>query len=272
VNPERAVAAATTTARELGLTVDDAVVLQASNRVTLRLAPCDVVVRVAPGAATAWAERELMIGARLAAVNGPAERPADGVEQRAHRHDDLALTFWRYHEHVPPPQLEPAEYADVLARLHDAYRTMDDATSHHFTDRVAEAERTLTDDDRCSPDVTDAERELVLTVLRVTTDRLVGRPEQLLHGEPHPGNVIRSKDGLLFVDLETCCRGPIELDLAHADRGIEDHYPGVDLDALATCRTLARAVATAWRCDRNDLLPNGPAIRAWSFDRLRKTR
>lgn len=36
----------------------------------------------------------------------------------------------------------------------------------------------------------------------------------MLHGEPHPGNVLATADGLLFVGFETCCRGPVEFDLA----------------------------------------------------------
>ena len=40
--------------------------------------------------------------------------------------------------------------------------------------------------------------------------------EELLHGEPHLGNVLTTKNGVLFIDLETCCRGPVEVDLAHA--------------------------------------------------------
>src|SRR5262245_57650511 len=43
----RAIAAATAAASALGLAVDKAVVLHASNRVALRLLPCDVVARVA---------------------------------------------------------------------------------------------------------------------------------------------------------------------------------------------------------------------------------
>ena len=46
----RAVAASTSTASSLGLTVDDAIVLNDSNRLVLRLMPCDVVARVAPTA------------------------------------------------------------------------------------------------------------------------------------------------------------------------------------------------------------------------------
>ena len=61
----------------------------------------------------------------------------------------------------------------------------------------------------------------------------------------------------LFVDFETCCRGPIEFDLAHAPDGVADHYPGLDHQLLRDCRTLMLAMITAWRWDRDDQLPHG---------------
>jgi hypothetical protein len=44
----RAVAAARSTAASLDLTVDDAILVHDSNKLTLRLLPCDVLARVAP--------------------------------------------------------------------------------------------------------------------------------------------------------------------------------------------------------------------------------
>lgn len=81
--------------------------------------------------------------------------------------------------------------------------------------------------------------------------------EQVLHGEPHPGNVLTTKEGLLFIDLETCCRGPVEFDLAHAPVEVSEHYPGVNQDLLRECRILVLAAITTWRWDRRDQLPNG---------------
>jgi hypothetical protein len=47
-------------ASSLGLTVDDAIVLQDSNKLALRLLPCDVLARVAPvGHQVAQVEIEL---------------------------------------------------------------------------------------------------------------------------------------------------------------------------------------------------------------------
>ena len=74
---------------------------------------------------------------------------------------------------------------------------------------------------------------------RAIDDR--GAAEQLLHGEPHPGNVLRTKTGLLFIDLETCCRGPVEFDLAHAPEEVSEHYPAL----IKTCS--ASAGSLCWR-------------------------
>ena len=72
----RAVAAATSTASALGLTVDRAVVLHASNRLALRLLPSDVVARVALAAHGA-AQLEVDIASRLAGTG------SSGADRRA---------------------------------------------------------------------------------------------------------------------------------------------------------------------------------------------
>jgi fructosamine-3-kinase len=94
-----------------------------------------------------------------------------------------------------------------------------------------------------------------------------GAPEQLLHGEPHPGNLLRTSSGLLFIDLETCCRGPVEFDIAHAsyshaiDGVVPDevgkHYPGADPHLIRECQLLMLAMVAVWRWHRDDHLPNG---------------
>jgi hypothetical protein len=78
-----------------------------------------------------------------------------------------------------------------------------------------------------------------------------GGAEQLLHGEPNRGNVLTAKNGLLFIDLETRCRGPVEFDLAHAPEEVSEHYPGVNQDLLRECRILVLAMIATWRWDRS---------------------
>ncbi len=123
-----------------------------------------------------------------------------------------------------------------------------DITAPHFTDRVAEAQQLVASRD-LTPALADADRELLSDALRIlrraTSER--GAEEQLLHGEPHPGNVLHTKNGPLFIDLETCCRGPVEFDLAHVPEEVSERYPVVDQQLLAECRGLVLAMVAAWR-------------------------
>ncbi|MCP2323187.1 Ser/Thr protein kinase RdoA (MazF antagonist) [Hamadaea flava] len=107
--------------------------------------------------------------------------------------------------------------------------------------------------------------------MRSTSLSQSGRPEQLLHGEPHPGNLLSTQAGLLFIDFETCCRGPIEFDLAHAPVEVADHYPGVDHHLLRECRTLVLAMVTTWRWDRDDQFPDGRRIGIEWLSELRRS-
>jgi len=136
----------------------------------------------------------------------------------------------------------------------------------------------LVDDPTNNPEIAGADRELLGTTLR-TTRRTIGDragSEQLLHGEPHPGNVLRTRGGLLFVDLETCCRGPIEFDIAHATTTasgppieVGARYAGADQSLVRECWILMLAMVTAWRCEPGDDLPNG---RAMAMDWIRQLR
>ncbi|MDT0319734.1 phosphotransferase enzyme family protein [Streptomyces millisiae] len=259
----RATAAAISTASSLGLTVDDAVVLHDSNKLTLRLLPCDVVARVAP-VAHQIARFEVELAQRLAESGCPVAVPDPRVEPRVHERDGFDITLWTHCEAVSPREFSPADHADALRRLHAGMRGLDVPTPH-FTDRVEEAQRLVADRDR-TPALADADRELLGDTLR-TLRRVIGErggAEQPLHGEPHPGNVLATKHGLLFIDFETCCRGPVEFDLAHAPEEIGAHYPGVDHDLLRDCRLLVLAMITTWRWDRDDQLPDGRRLgREW---------
>ena len=130
--------------------------------------------------------------------------------------------------------------------------------SSHFTDRVAEAQELVVRPGD-TPALGEADRELLTSTLRDVTRAIANRSpaEQLLHGEPHRGNVLDTKEGPLFVDFETVCRGPVEFDLAHVPESVSDHYPDVDQGLLRDCRALVLAMVAAWRSDRSDRLPNG---------------
>ncbi|NUR72729.1 MAG: aminoglycoside phosphotransferase family protein [Hamadaea sp.] len=241
---------------ELGLIARDAVVIQDSNKLTLRLRPCDVLARVSPMADQS-ARFEVDVAQRLADLGSPvAALEAPQVFVR----DDYIVTLWTYYEPVTTQAIPPAAYADALERLHAGMRKVELAAPR-FTDRVSAAQTLVADHER-TPDLADVDRAFLadtLARLRQTVSQS-GRPEQLLHGEPHPGNLLSTDAGLLFIDFETCCLGPIEFDLAHAPVEVADHYPGVDHHLLRNCRILALAMATTWRWDRNDRFPDARRI------------
>jgi Ser/Thr protein kinase RdoA (MazF antagonist) len=252
-------AAAMSIASSFDLTVDDAIVLQNSNKLTLRLLPCDTLARVAPVAPAALqcARFEVELAQRLVESGCPVAALERRVDPRVYERDGFVVTLWTYYEPAAPREVAPADYASALKRLHADMRKLDIRTPH-FTDRVEQAQQLVANRDH-TPALADADRELLGDTLQrlrqVIGDR--GAAEQLLHGEPHPGNVLTTKYGLLFIDLETCCRGPVEFDLAHAPEDVSEHYLGADQDLLRDCRILVLAMITTWRWDRGDQFPNG---------------
>jgi len=243
-------------ASALDLPVDDAIVLHNSNKISVRLVPCDVLARVAY-VGHEVAQFEVNLAQRIAETGSPVAALEPRVEPRSYERDGFVVTFWTYYEPVAPWELSPGNYAKALKRLHTGMRSLD-VTSPHYTDRIESAQQLVMRHDR-TPELVDADRELLVDTLRsrrkAISDR--GAAEQLLHGEPHPGNVLSTRNGLLFIDFETCCRGPIEFDLAHVPEEVSERYPGTDHELLRECRVLVLAMVAAWRWDPGDQFPNG---------------
>jgi hypothetical protein len=251
----RAIAAATSVAVSLGLPADEAIVLHNSNKLALRLTPCDVFARVAH-VGQEVAQFEVELAQRLAGAGSPVGLLEPSVAPGVHTRDGFAVTLWVYYEPVTP-HVSPAGYASALERLHAGMRKVD-MPSPSFMDRITEAEEVVADPDR-SPELADADRQFLSARLgsarRAIEDR--GAAEQLRHGEPWSGNVLSTKNGPLFIDLETCCRGPVEFDLAHVPEEVCEHYPNLDQELLDECRLLVLSMLAAWRWELGDQFPDG---------------
>ena len=116
----RAVGAAMEVASELDFAAAEARVLHDSNKLTLRLLPCDVVARVAFAGLEDF-DAELEIGRRLAEVDGPVARLEPRVEPRVYERHGLALTFWTHYEQARQ-ELSPTDYAEALERCMRVWR------------------------------------------------------------------------------------------------------------------------------------------------------
>src|SRR3954453_7770696 len=109
---DRAVGATVMTVAALGLVVDEAIVLHNSNKLALRLTPCDVIARVAP-VGQEVARFEVELAQQLADVGCPVRTLEPRVEPLVYRDDGFVVTLWTYHEPVTPP-VSPAAYAEAL--------------------------------------------------------------------------------------------------------------------------------------------------------------
>ncbi|MFD6192995.1 phosphotransferase family protein [Streptomyces sp. NPDC060275] len=264
----RAVEAGRTAASEQGLQADDVVVVHNSDRVVLRLLPCDVLARVAPSGHLPDSAFEVEVARRLTEAGAPVAELDPRTDPRVQVRDTFAISLWTYYAPVGP-EIAPADYADALMRQHAALRRID-VDAPHFTDRVATALGSVDDPER-SPELSDSDRGFLHDTLgglsaEIGSDRA---RDQLLHGEPHPGNLLNTRRGPLFVDLATCCRGPVEFDLAHGPEEVAEHYAGADHTLTLRCRALNWALFSAWRWRRDDQMPDRDHWRAEGLDRVR---
>ncbi|MDP2291387.1 MAG: phosphotransferase [Actinomycetota bacterium] len=265
----RAVAAATSVAAARDMAVDDAVVLSDSNRLVVRLTPCDGGARVAPESHFASSELEVALVSRLVRTGSPAAGLDPRFVPRVVVRDGFEIAMWTHFEPVPERAVPPAEYASALGRLHVGLRQVDIAAPH-VMDRVAAVQRDVANRD-ITPDLADADRVLLADSLRDVRGSIVDRraPEQLLHGEPHPWNLLDTSEGLLFIDFENTARGPVEYDLAWVPDAVTTHYPGLDRELLDECRGLVLAIIAVHRWRRDDQHPSGRRSGVAFLDALR---
>src|SRR5947208_15824326 len=150
-----AVGAAMSSASALDLIVDDAIVLHDSNRLAVRLLPCDVLARVAPTRHQV-AQSEVGLAHRLAETESPVAALEPRVEPRVYERDGFAVTLWTYYKPVTRREVSPADYAKALERLHAGMRKLDVRTPH-FTDRV-EAAQHLVESSNLTPELAEIGR------------------------------------------------------------------------------------------------------------------
>ena len=252
----RAVAAAMSTASSLDLTVDDAIVLHDSNRLTLRLLPCDVVARVAP-VAHQVAQFEVELAQRLAESGCPVAALEPRVEPRVYERDGFVVTLWTYYEPVTPREVSPADYASALERLHAGMRKIDLPTPH-FTDRVEQAQQLVASRDR-TPALADADRELLGDTLR-SLRRVIGE-----RGGPSSCCTASRTRATCSPRRTGCCSSTsrrVAAGLSNSTSPMRPKRSASTIRAsikslLRECRILVLAMITTWRWDRDDQLPNG---------------
>jgi aminoglycoside phosphotransferase (APT) family kinase protein len=238
-----AVAAAVEVAAAHGVRTSEPRVLHDGANVVVHLAPAPLVARVATltrllrDGVTSF-DREVRIAGALAIAGAPVVPPADLLPPGPHVHGGTVLSFWPYVE-VLPEQPTPAQAAAAWVEL------------RAFLDELPVDGRPL--DTPLDDLATFVDRAPAWGVPDDVIAAIAGRLDRLrprlagevrrLHGDSHPGNLLATRAGFRWADLEDTCSGP----------------PQWDLVALRTTRRLDGRAAL-------DAIPGAPAddeLRPW---------
>jgi hypothetical protein len=245
-----AVAAALAVARAHGLRVTEPTVLNDLFSVMVHLRPAPVVARVPTWTARLrttvvdWLEREVAVTAFLSEQGAPVVAPSRELPPGPHRHDGFLVSFWTYLQPDPDRTATAADCSAMLVDLHAALRSYPGQLPT-LASAVVDL-RWLEALDLAADVLSDAD----VARLHASAERLGPFLEapgevQPVHGDAHPGNLIATRDGLVWIDFEEVCRAPAEWDLAtmmDAAAVAAHHRP--DPAVLARCTEL-RALQVA---------------------------
>jgi hypothetical protein len=247
-----ALEAAVSVAEALGVVAESPAILADSNNTIVWLAPAPIVAKVGTShfrdAQLESLTRELAVASHLSRLGAPVVAPARELAAVPHRWRDLTLTLWQYAEPIGDLVLEPAEAAAVLSAVHEALAAFPGSLPP-FDLELADARRLLRPER--SPTLPDSDRRFLLGVIDEVEEKLAERvpapTPRALHGSPHAGNWLCTRQGLLLLDLETACRGPLEWDLAALDDAAGRLFGQVDLELVSLLRRM-RSVCVAAKC------------------------
>ena len=200
-----ALEAALAVAAEHGLPTARHEVVRDLTNVLVHLAPAPVVARVPVTLARLrggeWFEEEVRLAAFLAERGAPIVPLSDLVAPGPHEHDGFHVTFWRWVDH-DPARVDAKAAGRSLRELHTVIA--DYPCELPTCDRLDEVRSLLAS----------FEQTHEIVELRAFADRLEPLEGPPIHGDAHLRNVLWTREGPLWTDLENACRGPVEYDLA----------------------------------------------------------
>lgn len=244
--------AAVEVAEQLGLGVDEPLLIQETNNTVVWLRPHAVIAKVATRAASV--ERLLLeheVATALAGAGAEVAPPLPGALPRHHRPTGFVVTLWRRLDHDAAAEVPGRVAGASMRRLHGALAACD-VRLPSFRVELARARAALSDDRRMAALAPD-ERAFLRAAFDGLLGRLDERPvverpvvERPLHGEPHRGNWLWTPAGIRWIDFENACRGPLEWDLAFLPDDALGAFAEVDEPLLDLLRLLNSARVSTW--------------------------
>lgn len=242
-----------------GLASDQPRILKDGSNLLVHLWPAPVVVRVATFTGRIrrdpwpYLEREVRLATALVAVGAAVAPPSTLIPPGPHRHAEWAMSAWAFVDHVAGAIPDGPTALAALDDLHEAMRriaidlpVLGPATADlDLAIEFAVAQRLLAG--TAAAALVARRDRLVDDLLAATTDR------QPLHGDAFPRNSLVTASGVVWIDFEDCCTGPVAWDHAVLIWNVED--PAVeralrDRDgdtALDAAMALRKIQASVWR-------------------------
>jgi Ser/Thr protein kinase RdoA (MazF antagonist) len=228
-----AIAAAVEVAARHGVRSTGPRLLKDGTNAMVHLYPAPVVARVATTSAwirrpsATWLERDLNLASYLFSQGVPVVPPSTelppgphrsredaGSDANANAESSMAMTFWSF---VEVDRDHPASEEEAAASLRALHRALKHYPGHlpylgvlleelpHWLHWL-EQHRILSGGDLL--ELREAQWNLAN---QLHCNRLPIRP---LHGDAHSGNLLRTPQGLLWLDFEDACSGPVAWDVA----------------------------------------------------------
>jgi Phosphotransferase enzyme family len=242
----RAVDAARRVGARDGFVSERPVLIQETNNSVVWLHPHEVIAKVGKWAhSEASLVREHAVAGALASAGAPVVSPIAGIDPARDRPTGFVVTLWERID-VSSRAAGPDRIAGSLRELHAALNDYDGELPN-FEAGLDLAEATLWDDHAMRALSTDDRSSLREAFERLRTQLSArGYVERRIHGEAHDGNLLMSRRGLRWIDLEAASVGPLEWDLAFLPDAVSDLFPEADAQLLAMLRVLNSARVATW--------------------------
>jgi hypothetical protein len=238
---QRAVAAATASGRELGLTVSEPKVIHEAFSVVVHLAPSPVVVRVPVvlpdgfelSTQQARQARELAVVAWLADRGERVVRPSPLVPRVPQQRDGFSMTFWEWVEvdaaRAPDYDARGPHVAQLHFTLRDYPAPLQFLLPISMSVGSGLGQLEQRSDLIAASDLDRAKSEWqVLAPVFMSrgtfANAFPGITAQPLHGDSPAYNMIETRDGLVHADFEDVTIGPVEWDLTLHPPSAVDAY------------------------------------------------
>lgn len=241
------VEAAIRVATDLGMNLGEPVLIQETNHTVAWLRPYPIVAKVGTRRNSAAAlHHEYEVASALTRGGAPVAAPRPGIGPLLDRESGFVVTLWTRLEIDPTLRLEEADRGTSLRLVHQALARID-VELPNFRVSLERTRIALFDDIQMA--ALPIEDRLFL---REAFGELMGSldgltfSEHAIHGEPHSGNCLATREGPRWIDFEDACRGPVEWDLAFLTEEARATFDNIDRPLLELLMTLNSARVATW--------------------------